>query len=138
MIDQAVQRKLIQAVAEAMIAHADELTALDQAIGDGDHGLNMKRGFESVLANIDALAAQPLPDALKAIGTRAGDEGRRRFGPALWDALSHPRQDHPGRSDPGRSSLVASAPQSTRSRPGASRTPVRRPCWMCSLPCTRS
>ena len=69
MIDQAVRRKVIQAVAEAMIGHADELTGLDQAIGDGDHGLNMKRGFESVLANIDTLAPQPLPDALKAIGT---------------------------------------------------------------------
>ena len=52
----------------AMIAHADELTALDQAIGDGDHGLNMKRGFEAVLADLDALAAKPLPDALKAVG----------------------------------------------------------------------
>jgi phosphoenolpyruvate---glycerone phosphotransferase subunit DhaL len=70
MMDRGVQRKLIQAVAETMIAHAEELTALDQAIGDGDHGLNMKRGFESVLANIDVLASQPLPEALKAIGTQ--------------------------------------------------------------------
>ncbi|MBO0741703.1 MAG: dihydroxyacetone kinase subunit L [Hyphomicrobiaceae bacterium] len=69
-MDQAVQRKLIQAVAEALITHTEELTALDQAIGDGDHGLNMKRGFEGVLANIDALAVQPLPEALKAIGTQ--------------------------------------------------------------------
>ena len=30
-----------------------ELTALDQAIGDGDHGANMKRGFEAVLAELD-------------------------------------------------------------------------------------
>jgi dihydroxyacetone kinase phosphoprotein-dependent L subunit len=67
-MDQAVQRKLISAVAEAIIAHADELTALDREIGDGDHGLNMKRGFEAVLANIDVLAGKPLPDALKAIG----------------------------------------------------------------------
>ena len=40
--------------------HADELTALDQAIGDGDHGINMKRGFEAMLAERDALAAKPL------------------------------------------------------------------------------
>ena len=52
-----------------MIDHADELTALDQAIGDGDHGLNMKRGFEAVLADSDAICAKPLPDALKALGT---------------------------------------------------------------------
>jgi dihydroxyacetone kinase-like protein len=61
-------RRLIVAVAETVIAHADELTDLDRAIGDADHGLNMKRGFEAVLADVDAHAAKPLPDALKAVG----------------------------------------------------------------------
>jgi phosphoenolpyruvate---glycerone phosphotransferase subunit DhaL len=44
------------------------LTALDSAIGDGDHGANMKRGFEAVLADLDTLAGKPLPEALKAAG----------------------------------------------------------------------
>ncbi|UVK55242.1 dihydroxyacetone kinase subunit L [Mesorhizobium sp. AR02] len=61
---------LIAATADTIAAHAEELTALDQAIGDGDHGLNMKRGFEAVRAEADAFAAKPLPDALKAIGTK--------------------------------------------------------------------
>lgn len=61
---------LIAAVADTVSAHAEELTALDQAIGDGDHGLNMKRGFEAVRAESAALAEKPLPDALKAIGTK--------------------------------------------------------------------
>lgn len=61
---------LIDAVADTISAHADELTALDQAIGDGDHGLNMKRGFEAVRAESAALAGQPLPEAFKAIGTK--------------------------------------------------------------------
>ncbi|POR51354.1 dihydroxyacetone kinase subunit DhaL [Bosea psychrotolerans] len=65
----ALKKKLIEAMADAILAHADELTVLDQAIGDGDHGLNMKRGFEAVLAEADAIAARPLPDALKTIGT---------------------------------------------------------------------
>jgi dihydroxyacetone kinase-like protein len=60
---------LIQTVAKTVIAETDRLTALDQAIGDGDHGLNMKRGFEAVLADVDGLARKPLPDAIKAIGT---------------------------------------------------------------------
>ena len=67
-LDQAHLRHLIESVARAVIAHADELTALDSAIGDGDHGANMKRGFEAVLGDIDKLSAQPLPDALKAAG----------------------------------------------------------------------
>jgi dihydroxyacetone kinase-like protein len=68
-VDQALIRKLIETTATRVIAHADELTALDQAIGDGDHGLNMKRGCEAVLADIEKIAAQPLPQALQAIGT---------------------------------------------------------------------
>src|SRR3954447_10221757 len=62
-------RRLLAAVAETIINHADELTALDSAIGDGDHGLNMKRGFEAVLGDLTAIAAKPLPDALRAVGT---------------------------------------------------------------------
>jgi len=63
-----IQRKLIEAVTGTVIAHADELTALDQAIGDGDHGLNMKRGAAAVLSQLDGLAAKPLPEALKTVG----------------------------------------------------------------------
>lgn len=68
MLDQATRRALIETAAQRVINHAEELTALDQAIGDGDHGINMKRGLEAVLADLDGLAAKPLPDALKAIG----------------------------------------------------------------------
>ncbi len=67
-IDEQVRRRLVQAVAAAVIGHAEELTALDQAIGDGDHGLNMKRGFEAVLADLDKIVVQPLPKALHALG----------------------------------------------------------------------
>jgi len=68
MLDHAKRRALIEAVARAVIDHADELTALDSAIGDGDHGANMKRGFEAVLADLDQLSGKPLPEALKAAG----------------------------------------------------------------------
>lgn len=60
--------KLIDIAAARIIAAADELTALDSAIGDADHGINMKRGFEAVLAEKPKLAAMALPDALKALG----------------------------------------------------------------------
>lgn len=62
-------RSLTTAIANQIISHAEELTELDSAIGDADHGLNMKRGFEAVLADLDSIASKPLPDALKAIGT---------------------------------------------------------------------
>ena len=69
-MDAAFKKALIEDCAKTIVAHADELTALDQAIGDGDHGVNMKRGFESILADADTLSARPLPDMLKAIGTQ--------------------------------------------------------------------
>lgn len=62
--------RLITAAADTIADHAEELTALDQAIGDGDHGLNMKRGFEALRSDANVFAAKPLPDALKAIGTK--------------------------------------------------------------------
>jgi dihydroxyacetone kinase-like protein len=60
--------RLMDEVAARVIAAADELTALDSAIGDADHGVNMKRGFEAVLADKASIVAKPLPEALQAIG----------------------------------------------------------------------
>jgi phosphoenolpyruvate---glycerone phosphotransferase subunit DhaL len=62
------RRALIVAVAREVIAHAEELTRLDQAIGDGDHGINMVRGFEALLSEADALASMSANEALHAIG----------------------------------------------------------------------
>ncbi len=61
-------KSMVKAAAERIIASAPELTALDQAIGDGDHGINMKRGFEAVLGKLDAIGAQPLDEAFRTIG----------------------------------------------------------------------
>lgn len=67
-LDRLARERLVRALAGSVIEHADELTRLDQAIGDGDHGLNMKRGFEAVLATLPGLADKSLPEMLKAIG----------------------------------------------------------------------
>ena len=61
-------RSLLQGTAEAVIAQAEHLTALDQAIGDGDHGINMKRGLENVLADLDSITTKPTAEALNAVG----------------------------------------------------------------------
>ncbi|MDH3659647.1 MAG: dihydroxyacetone kinase subunit DhaL [Alphaproteobacteria bacterium] len=59
---------LIDAAANVIAEHADELTALDQAIGDGDHGINMKRGFEAIRQERDAIAALADGEALHKAG----------------------------------------------------------------------
>jgi len=68
-VDIETTRLLIETVARRVIASAQELSELDRAIGDGDHGINMERGFEAVLAQLDQLAAQGLGNALKGVGT---------------------------------------------------------------------
>jgi dihydroxyacetone kinase-like protein len=67
-MDATMMRRLIVVVADTVIAHADELTILDQAIGDGDHGINMKRGFEAVRADASVIAQKTPEEALRAIG----------------------------------------------------------------------
>ncbi len=62
-------RRLIAKCAATIATHAEELTALDQAIGDGDHGLNMARGFGAVAAAANEIAALPFGEALVKAGT---------------------------------------------------------------------
>src|SRR5438128_7341543 len=66
--DQGTTRKLIQVIADTVIEHAEELTDLDRAIGDADHGVNLDRGFRAVLAKLDAISALPINDALNEVG----------------------------------------------------------------------
>jgi dihydroxyacetone kinase-like protein len=69
MIDRQARKLLFETVAQRVIANADELTDLDRAIGDGDHGTNLRRGFEAVLAAVDELSAKNLGESLKGVGT---------------------------------------------------------------------
>lgn len=41
------------------------LTTLDQAIGDGDHGINMARGFQEVINKVTAQDYEAIADVLK-------------------------------------------------------------------------
>ena len=59
---------LITNATRTLIEHVEELTTLDQAIGDGDHGLNMKRGAMAIQAKIESLQTLSLNDALNTMG----------------------------------------------------------------------
>ena len=59
---------LIRHATQTLIDHVDELTALDQAIGDGDHGLNMRRGALAIQAKLGELAGLSLNEALRTMG----------------------------------------------------------------------
>jgi phosphoenolpyruvate---glycerone phosphotransferase subunit DhaL len=45
----------VRSAAAVVEEHAAELTKLDSAIGDGDHGANMNRGFKAAVQRLDAL-----------------------------------------------------------------------------------
>jgi dihydroxyacetone kinase-like protein len=47
----------VRRTAAVIEEHATELTKLDAAIGDGDHGTNMARGFRTVSERLDGLPA---------------------------------------------------------------------------------
>jgi len=64
-----LMKALITAARDAIESHAEELTGLDQAIGDGDHGINMKRGLDAMAAAMDDIAALEPGDALTKAGT---------------------------------------------------------------------
>ena len=85
-------KSLVKAAAEQVIASAPELTALDQAIGDGDHGTNMKRGFEAVLSKLDTHRRTAAGRSAQDDRQDAGDDGRRRVRAALWQLLSRGRR----------------------------------------------
>ena len=59
---------LIRSATQTLIDHVEELTALDQAIGDGDHGLNMRRGALAIQAKLPELTRLSLNDALRTMG----------------------------------------------------------------------
>ncbi|QQK77939.1 dihydroxyacetone kinase subunit L [Salicibibacter cibarius] len=55
--------------AEKLVEHKDELSKLDQFVGDGDHGVNMERGFRAVVENLDDWKDLSLSQLMQKIGS---------------------------------------------------------------------
>jgi len=54
--------------AQSVETHKDYLTKLDSAIGDADHGANMHRGMQAVLAKLPTVAESDIGTILKTVG----------------------------------------------------------------------
>jgi len=70
----------------AVAAEADHLTQLDSAIGDGDHGVNMTRGFHAVVEAVDGTEEPPgrtLILAGKTLVSKVGGASGPLWGTAL-------------------------------------------------------
>lgn len=58
----------IKAFADVIAVNKDYLTELDAAIGDADHGANMHRGFQAVLAKLPTAADKDIGTLFKTVG----------------------------------------------------------------------
>lgn len=64
----AVLSDLIEAVAETINQNAEEVTTLDQVLGDGDHVTNLQRGIDALLKQSNELTELEWTQAIQKIG----------------------------------------------------------------------
>ena len=68
MLDTAKVVEIIRAIGARMETEKDFLTQLDNEIGDGDHGINLARGFKAVEEKLPELAGGDIGSVLKGVG----------------------------------------------------------------------
>ena len=97
-ITPALLPRMIEVIADTIEQNAEEVTALDQAIGDGDHVTNLQRGIEAVKANSTELSQLDWAAALQKIGmtllTTMGGASGSLFG-TLFISMSKAAAEQP-------------------------------------------
>ncbi|QBI53115.1 dihydroxyacetone kinase subunit DhaL [Streptomonospora litoralis] len=68
-MDIELARAWVRGIAEAVERDRERLGELDAAIGDGDHGENMHRGFAAAVEAVDKLTAETVGQVLTKTGT---------------------------------------------------------------------
>jgi dihydroxyacetone kinase-like protein len=61
-------QEMIVYISNKMIESKDQLTQADKTIGDGDHGIGMARGFETVLKKVKGQEFSSIEQLFKTIG----------------------------------------------------------------------
>jgi dihydroxyacetone kinase-like protein len=83
-VDATLAEAWVREFASSVSAARDELTKLDQAIGDGDHGTNLSRGMTAAAG---ALAGDTPADVLKLVGRTLISKGGGASGPLYGTAF---------------------------------------------------
>lgn len=90
MTDQKKVVEILHHIAEVMEDHKEFLTDLDNVIGDGDHGINMARGFAEVEKQADSFAGKDIGTILKTVGmtlvSKVGGSSGPLYGTAFMKA----------------------------------------------------
>ncbi|MFD4395149.1 dihydroxyacetone kinase subunit DhaL [Kitasatospora sp. NPDC058478] len=104
----------VRAIAAAVEKEQGRLTELDSAIGDGDHGSNLRRGFSAALAALDGLRPAGPGAVLTKVGSTLISKVGGTSGPlygkafrAIGAALPDPALADP--TDPAGPAAVAEA-----------------------------
>jgi dihydroxyacetone kinase-like protein len=77
----------VRAMATVVAAHRDELVDLDRMIGDGDHGENLKRGFDAVVSVLDSSEVDTPANVLKLVAKTLISKVGGASGPLLGTAF---------------------------------------------------
>ena len=96
----------LRATAVRIHEEAPALTALDQAIGDGDHGINLDRGFAAIVKALDARDRRPIPETTD---VAASAELLKLVGRTLISTVGGASGPLYGPASCGRSAAVAAA-----------------------------
>ncbi len=115
-------RDMLAGVARHIVASVDMLTEIDQAIGDGDHGIGMRRGFaavEEAMAVSDLQSvAKVFKDAGTAIMAKTGGAAGAVFG-TLFRAGSAAFDGRDGMDAVGFAGFLAQGLDAVEKRGGA-------------------
>ncbi len=85
----------ISRIAERLDDEQRTLTDLDSAIGDADHGNNMRRGFKTVLEKTEEMDGDPA-DVVKTVGMALVSEVGGAAGPLYGGSIMHASQELEG------------------------------------------
>ena len=60
--------RIIEGIVKGIDRNVEYLTNLDQAIGDGDHGITLRNGFKVILDRIEELKGKDAGQVLETVG----------------------------------------------------------------------
>ena len=90
---------VLQAMSRRMAAEKDFLSQLDNEIADGDHGINMARGFAAVERKLPELASKDVGTILKTTGMTLVSAVGGSAGPLFGTAFLKPGMAMAGKAE---------------------------------------
>ena len=92
---------------QTMNAQRDYLTQLDTEIGDGDHGLNMQRGFSKALEKVELVKDKDIGTILKNVGMSLLSQVGGASGPLYGSLFIKGAQSAVGKEELSAEDLIA-------------------------------